>query len=313
MDKQKLISYVTAIAMTLAGTANAIPWYAPQGLPLKGVVTDEEGAEIATDLLNVQFYPDTEDSSLYYIVPVFHAVAGTIAGAPLINYSQIDRLKRIRELVPLIDKSEVEEVAKERAEWEPSLKEAAAAVKAAKTKKPVDQAYVAQLESIVREIEERIKHPIVPYDGEGEMGALLGMMGVKLPPSALHEQESRNAVVAKATSVSGGDLVANISANLVSRERSALVRYLQRRAEAGLPPLRFATMKTAKTKFIPIKEMSKIEGQEQPVQMFRSVDGAGNFQGATLNIDLGIDAAEAFGKSPPPLILPVAISGKRRW
>ena len=98
----------------------------------------------------------------------------------------------------------------------------------------------------------------------------------------------------KITASSGGDLTANISAKLVARERSALIRYQELRAEAHLPPLRFATLPMNGTGFRSIKELAPDENGERPVSFFRGVEGAGNFQEATLNIDLGIDAAEAF-------------------
>ena len=184
MKKQIATAFVVSMAMAWAGIANAVPWYAPKGLPTKGIVTDHEAAEIVTDLLNVQFYPDTEDDSLYYILPVFHADVGTVAGTRLVNLNQIERRKEIVELNKTIGMEETAARRAIEARWRPDLDQVNKLIVEARGHTPVDEKRLATLLGQKREIEELINQPPAFLPGESELGGLLEMSGVHIPSTA---------------------------------------------------------------------------------------------------------------------------------
>ena len=102
-------------------------------------------------------------------------------------------------------------------------------------------------------------------------------------------------------------LTANIYAGLTPTEIGLFRRYIKVRKELDLPKLSVARLPVSNFEWKSLAEtVENTDGvSDVGIPVARRITGAGDFSGATINMDLSVAGAKAFGQVPPPIILPV--------
>jgi hypothetical protein len=144
------------------------------------------------------------------------------------------------------------------------------------------------------------------------MADLLGFSGFALSLSELKDVKQRARALRKLSMSNGGPFTANVYATVNDKAPSYLSQYHKARANLELPQVKVVNLPIENITWHGLTEtVMDSEGKEHKgIPPFRGkIKGHGNFEGATINMDLTLDGAKKFAVAPPPMILPVGVKG----
>ncbi len=308
--QRTLVTVLSLLSLLIATASQAVPWWAPTGLPLEGMFDkskeDQQAAEkIVTGLLRMQFYQDTTERDLYYLVPVYHAVNNTVAGTALINYKHLDRLQAMMNIS--------EKIQKELRGSLEEIKKIETIIRTEASKEHPNLEFIARLKLHRDEEQTRMEtgKGLVPY--ADALASLLAFSRVvPQPEESLINPMVRNRYLSQAAEAVAGQLTVNITAQLDHEDQATLSQYMHLRAQKGLPLVRLQVMPLMNQTFTALREAASGDetAAQRGIPLIPSIVGKGGFKAATLDVSLSGDAASAFGAAPIPMILPVAVVAK---
>lgn len=302
---------VIILHLLLGSLAYGIPKYGTTNLPVDKRMATEENREMLNFLASFTVYPDTEDSRLFYYLPVFKMVSGRAATVNT-NDEAIGRRGKIEKLSE--DSFGMNNVFITSLSSQYSSIMGKAEQLSKKGRLTRDELQVVKS---LHEMARRIKNE---YDKElrkvenvyyssaalNRMADLLGFSGFALSLNELKDAKQRARALSRLSMSNGGLFTANVYATVENKAPSFLSQYHQARAKLGLPQVKVVRLPIENITWHSLTEtVMDSEGKEhRGIPLYRNIKGGGNFKGATINIDLTLDGAKKF-----VVILPVVAKG----
>jgi hypothetical protein len=298
-----------------ANLAFAVPKYETTVLPVDTrMFQDAENKKMLEFLPSLALHQDSVDPNHYYYVPVFRAVANQRSASVLVNRSQISRADSVDRILSTLHGNSANELKQLSDQYLTATQRLA-------TLKASEESFRSTLQFVAADLKKRrdaviaeansVAAPIPPSIKKEEIERLtevLGSAGITEVGDLSTGAESRGAAAGKLNRSNGGLFTANIYAGFYADQVILIKQYHEARAKLNLPdviisklPVESITWDSLAETVIHPNGSSSTAG----IPMIRNIQGGGNYEGATINMDLTVDGARAFASAPPPIVLPV--------
>lgn len=331
MTKKSILSLAVtsliSLASTgaLAGESNGVPSHATVPLPDLERVLDEieeEGDAVASELFSLQLYQDSGNDAHYYYVPVFRSAHDDASTASIVvNTRQVDRVDDLDRLSKRLiggldeygDLLIRQRMLNERLD-DLVMEGSENADEIAFLREHIDL-LKAEIDAFAQKAKARESALPDFFRGDiySRMSDVLGSAGIPTTGWDIKNTAQRSELLSRVAMSNGGMLSVNVKSGLTPKQLKAYKIYKKTRSSLGLPPIKVSLLPVEDLSWVSLAETVDAPAENAPdtlgVPLFRRLVGGGGFSGSTLVGDFTMAGAEAFAKSPPPLVMPLEAKG----
>ncbi|NRA63562.1 MAG: hypothetical protein HRU19_03720 [Pseudobacteriovorax sp.] len=307
---------LTALLLPSIASADVIgkSWF----VDMEDIPFTDETAEILNPLSTLGFYNDADVENEVFYIPPFHPVEG-IAGTIAVNKSQIRRADNVNNIRGKFNDAGFDAIAENQSQLT-TARASYTNLRERYLNLPEDQEYLrdelkAILDSLKAEVDElkaasanleaAIPGALREFTAEA-MSFEIAAANISLDGLDMTKAADQGLATARLERSIGGNMTVNAVAGFTPEQLTAVRKYKELRQQYQNKPIKF---KKLPVKSISWEGLSEVQTEDtQGISKYRSFNGSGTLEGATVNIDFTLAGARDISVAPAPFILPVGAS-----